>query len=208
MSEKKYDFPTTFTIDLPEWAKEEISKLPECIVGEEQQMAVVNKFARLNFEHNTGGPFASGVFEVETGKVVMVAVNRVVPHLCSSAHAEVVTLSLAQQRLKTHDLGHSSLPRHSLVVNWLPCAMCFGSVVWSGIRRLVVAGDGPELEEITGFDEGPRHPEWKKQLQIRNIDFEVGVGREDAIQVFKDFAKSGNQVYNGRDGDGAKSSFD
>ena len=48
--------------------------------------------------------------------------------------------TIKTKRLKTHDLGDPSLPAHSLVVNWLPCAMCFGSVVWSGIRRLVVAG--------------------------------------------------------------------
>ena len=31
-----------------------MKNMPENIVGEEAQMAVVNKFARLNFENNTG----------------------------------------------------------------------------------------------------------------------------------------------------------
>ena len=30
-------------------------------------------------------------------------------------------------------------------------------------------GSGPELEAITGFDEGPVHPDWKHELQKRGI---------------------------------------
>ena len=70
-------------------------------------MATVIEFSRQNVQHQTGGPFAAGVFEKETGKVVVVGVNRVMPTNVSSAHAEIVTLSLAQTILGTHDLGGS-----------------------------------------------------------------------------------------------------
>ena len=82
-----------------------------------------------------------------------------------TAHAEIMALSVAQQRLGTFDLGGPGLPAHQLVVNWRPCAMCYGAVPWSGVRQLVVAGDGPELEQITGFDEGPCHPDWLRELE-------------------------------------------
>ena len=49
-------------------------------------------------------------------------------------------------------------PTHELVVNWRPCVQCYGATLWSGVRRLVIAGSGPELEELTSFDEGPMHP--------------------------------------------------
>jgi len=62
-----------------------------------------------------------------------------------------MTLSLAQKILGTYDLGGPGLPVYQLVVNWLPCAMCFGATCWSGVRSLVIAGSGSELEEITGF---------------------------------------------------------
>ncbi|MCB0173786.1 MAG: nucleoside deaminase [Anaerolineae bacterium] len=163
-------------------------------------MAEVIKFSRLNVQHQTGGPFAAGVFECDTGKLVVIGVNRVVPHTCSSAHAEVVALSLAQRLLNTFDLGGPGLPTHQLVVNWRPCAMCYGATIWSGVQRVVIAGGGPELEDITGFDEGPIHPNWRQELQVRGIDLVEDVLNAEAIQVFHEFAASNQLVYNGRSG--------
>jgi tRNA(Arg) A34 adenosine deaminase TadA len=117
---------------------------------------------------------------------------------CSSAHAEIVALSLAQRILGTFDLGGPGLPAHQLVVNWRPCAMCYGAVPWSGVRSLVVAGDGPELEAITGFDEGPVHPNWRVELEQRGIAVTTDVLREEALAVCREFASSQQLVYNGR----------
>jgi tRNA(Arg) A34 adenosine deaminase TadA len=190
-----------FSITLPEWAENELKKMPDVLPTLEERMEAVIRFSRLNFEHETGGPFAAGVFERDTGKVVIIGVNRVVPSNCSSAHAEVVTLSLAQKILGTFDLGAAGMPAYQLVVNWRPCAMCFGAVPWSGVRSLVVAGSGPELEEITGFDEGPIHPDWKTELEKRGISVIDGLLTEKAIEVFHAFAASGALVYNGRSSD-------
>jgi len=130
----------------------------------------------------------------------VIGVNRVVAHNCSSAHAEVMTLSIAQKLLGTYDLGGPGMPVHQLVVNWLPCAMCFGATCWSGIRSLVIAGSGPELEQITGFDEGPIHPQWEQELAKRGIELINNVLTEQAVAVYRDFAASGALVYNGRQG--------
>jgi tRNA(Arg) A34 adenosine deaminase TadA len=166
-------------------------------------MAAVIRFSRLNFEHGTGGPFAAGVFERNSGKLLVIGVNRVMASNCSSAHAEVMALSLAQKLLGTYDLGGPDLSAHQLVVNWRPCAMCFGAVLWSGVRSLVIAGSGPELEEITGFDEGPVHPDWEAELAKRGIALVDNVLTEEALQVYRDFAASGNIVYNSRQGESA-----
>ncbi len=190
-----------FSISLPEWAQKELSQLPERIETVEERMQHVIRFSRLNFEHNTGGPFAAGVFEEETGKLVVIGVNRVVPMSCSSAHAEVVALSLAQKMLKTFDLGSTEMPRHQLVVNWRPCAMCYGAVIWSGVRSLIIAGSTSELEEITGFDEGPIHPQWQTELEKRGVVLTDGLLKKEACEVFRAFRASGNLVYNGRGGD-------
>ena len=200
-------FGDAIAVSLPYWWVEETSKIPEFVPSIDAQMSLVNQFARLNMEHNTGGPFAAAVFERDSGRFVTMGLNRVVECACSSAHAEVVALSHAQKILKTYDLGAQSLPAHQLVVNWLPCAMCFGAVVWSGVRHLVIAGSGPELEDITGFDEGPRHPDWRKELERRKISVDEGRGREEAICVFRDFAKSRRLVYNGRNGDNVSKSY-
>jgi len=189
---------TGFSLDLPDWAVAELNQLPLYFPSNEERMAAVIKFSRLNFERQTGGPFAAGIFERDTGKLIVIGVNRVVPFNCSSAHAEVMAISLAQRRLGVYDLGAPGLPTHQLVVNWRPCAMCFGAVLWSGVRSLVIAGDGPELETITGFDEGPVHPEWRKELAGRGIELAGDVLREEAIVVYQAFADSQTFVYNAR----------
>ncbi len=190
-----------FTLSLPDWALEELQKLPPTLPTLEERMAAVVRFSRLNFENGTGGPFAAGVFERESGKPVVIGVNRVVPSNCSSAHAEVMTLSLAQKILGTYDLGAAGMPDYQLVVNWRPCVMCYGAVLWSGVRSLVIAGSGPELEEITGFDEGPIHPHWDDELTKRGIELVQNVLHDEAVEVYRDFAASGALVYNGRQGD-------
>ena len=128
----------------------------------------------------------------------MIGVNRVLPFHCSSAHAEVMAISLAQKLLGVYDLGAEGLPDHQMVVNWRPCTMCFGAVLWSGVRSLIIAGDGPELEEITGFDEGPIHPEWRSELSKRGIELVEDVLRTKAIDAYREFSTSREFVYNAR----------
>jgi tRNA(Arg) A34 adenosine deaminase TadA len=190
--------PSHFELNLPTWLGEFANVT--ALASLEERMRFVVRAARRNFEEDTGGPFAAGVFEEASGRLVALGVNRVVPTNCSSAHAEVMALSLAQRRLATFDLGASGLPAHQLVVNWRPCAMCFGAIPWSGIRSLVIAGGGPEIEELTGFDEGPIHPNWSAELERRGIVVTDGILRDEAWQVFVDFAKSGRLVYNARKG--------
>jgi tRNA(Arg) A34 adenosine deaminase TadA len=155
----------------------------------------------MNVEHETGGPFAAGVFERDSGKRIVIGVNRVVASGCSSAHAEVMALSLAQKQLGSYDLGGPNMPVYQLVVNWRPCVMCFGAMLWSGVKSLVIAGSGPELEEITGFDEGPIHPDWEHELARRGIALTNNVLRDNAIAAYKDFVARGSLVYNSRQGD-------
>lgn len=192
---------THFDLSLPGWAVTALNDLPEHMPTLEERMAAVIDFSRRNFMNETGGPFAAGVFERDSGKLLVIGVNRVVPSSCSSAHAEIMALSLAQRLLGTFDLGGPGLPAHQLVVNWRPCAMCYGAVLWSGVRSLVIAGEGPELEEITGFDEGPIHPEWRGELGRRGIEVISDVLRDEALAAYREFAAAGQLVYNGRLGE-------
>ena len=83
-----------FCLHLPAWAWEEMAALPSHLPSLEERMAAVIRFARLNTKHASGGPFAAGVFERDSGKVIVLAVNRVMPLTCSCAHAEVMAISL------------------------------------------------------------------------------------------------------------------
>ena len=190
----------TISINLPGWVTEELSSKPETYPTIEDRMRLIIELSQRNIDHETGGPFAAGVFEEETGKLVSIGVNRVMPLNCSSAHAEIVALSMAQRKLGTFDLGGPGLPSHQLVVNWRPCLMCYGAVIWSGVRSLVIAGSGPELESITGFDEGPFSDNWVEELEKRGISVVDGVLTEEAMKVFHSFKEKGMFVYNSRHG--------
>ena len=115
-----------------------------------------------------------------------------------------MAISLAQQLLGVYDLGGPGLPAHQLVVNWRPCAMCYGAVLWSGVRSLVIAGDGPELEAITGFDEGPVHPDWRGELAKRGIELVEDVLRAAALADYRAYAASRQFVYNARLGEAGR----
>lgn len=193
-------WPTDITLTVPGWLQTELAELPSHLPDLESRMAAVLRFSQVNFERNTGGPFAAGVFERDSGKLIVIGVNRVMANNCSSAHAEVMALSLAQKILNTYDLGGSNLPAHQLVVNWRPCAMCYGAVIWSGVRSLVIAGSGPECEQLTGFDEGPVRDDWDEQLRQRGIEVTDNVLHAEACRVFKAFGESDRVVYNARQG--------
>lgn len=195
------DLPRRFGAELPAWVSGELAGLPETLATDEDRMRVVHALAARNYLEGSGGPFAALVLERGTGRLISAGVNVVLASGLSSAHAEVVALSLAQTRLGDWNLGASGGERE-LVVNWRPCAMCYGAVIWSGVRHLVVAGDGPELERLTGFDEGPVRDDWAEQLVQRGITVTEGVLRDEALAVFAAYgeyaANTGAVVYNAR----------
>ncbi|MFN8611253.1 MAG: nucleoside deaminase [Vulcanimicrobiota bacterium] len=192
--------PQRIVVEMPAWIEQELSRRPSIYPNLSDRIKLTVEFSRLNVEHDTGGPFAAAVFEEATGKLVSVGVNRVVPTSVSSAHAEFTALALAQQKLGTFDLGGAGLPAHQLVVNWRPCTMCFGAVIWSGVRSLALAGSGVAVEEITGFDEGPMMDNWIEELNRRGIEVQDNLDREAALEVFRYFRDSAKIVYNARRG--------
>lgn len=194
----------SFEVSLPQWAVDENRLLPDFIPDVEQRMREVIRFAELNFDKKTGGPFAAGIFEKNSGKVVGIGVNRVVPSNNSSAHAEIVAISLAQTKFATFDLGGPGMPDFQIVVNGRPCAMCCGALPWSGVRSLVIGASGERIESLTGFDEGAVHPNWQQELEARGIEVIENVLAKDAEVVFQRFRDSDEPVYNGRSGDELK----
>ncbi|WP_220187353.1 nucleoside deaminase [Pseudonocardia pini] len=190
----------SFTITLPAWVAGELPAGP--LPTDADRMALVHRLAARNPAEGSGGPFAALVVESATGRLVSAGVNTVLAAGLSVGHAEVVALALAQTRLGSWDLGADGLPAHELVVNWRPCVQCYGAVLWSGVRRLVVAGDGPELEELTGFDEGPMREDWAPQFEARGIAVTVGVLRQEAVGVFAEYGRAAAAgeytVYNAR----------
>ncbi|UOE43289.1 nucleoside deaminase [Agromyces larvae] len=189
---------TAFSAPLPGWlVADPHAYAARELATPEQRTDLVNELADRNWRAGNGGPFAAIVVDPATGELVSIGVNVVLSTGLSSVHAEVMALSLAQTRLGRWDLGDGA--DLELVVNWRPCVMCYGATMWSGVRGLTIAGDGPECEELTGFDEGPMHPDWIEQFERRGIRVTIGPRRDEAVDVFRAFGASDAVVYNARD---------
>ncbi|MDO8932870.1 MAG: hypothetical protein Q7U97_10785, partial [Rhodocyclaceae bacterium] len=113
-----------FLFELPDFIVR-ANGVPRVLAAPEARMGFVLELARDNVAAG-GGPFAAAVFEQESGRLLAAGANRVVANHCSSAHAEIVALSLAQARLGNHDLGAAGLPACELVTSAEPCLMCLG----------------------------------------------------------------------------------
>jgi tRNA(Arg) A34 adenosine deaminase TadA len=191
---------TEFTLSLPPWLTELMPGLPLTLATLEDRMALVNSLADRNYREGNGGPFAAIVVDAVTGELVSVGVNVVLSSGVAGAHAEIMALGLAQRQVGSWDLGADPARPLELVVNWRPCVMCYGATMWSGVRRLVVAGSGSELEALTGFDEGPMREDWADQFEARGITVVQDVGRDEALRVFREYGEADVLVYNARGG--------
>lgn len=192
-----------FGAELPAWVDDELEAARPGLGSDEARMRLLNRLAERNVAEGSGGPFAALAVHSGSGEVVAAGVNLVLASGLSSMHAEVVTISVTQARLGTWDLGALEDPLE-LWVNWRPCAMCYGATLWSGVRGLVIAGDGPELEALTGFDEGPMREDWAAQLEARGVAVRIGVLTDEAVAVFERYgADPDKTVYNARTAGGA-----
>ncbi len=184
---------------LPAWVDDDLAARDPVFCEPEERMRLAIELADRNVAEGTGGPFGAAVFEQESGSLVSVGVNLVIPSLCSLAHAEMVAIAVAQQRLGTYDLGGSGLPRHELVTSCEPCAMCFGAIPWSGIRR-VACGATDEDARAIDFDEGPKLKSWVRELEARGISVVTELCRDEARSVLQRYHARGGQIYNSREG--------
>jgi len=191
------ELATAFDATLPEWLIADLDGLPRILRTDEERMRLVNDLADRNWRAGNGGPFAAIVVDDVTGDLVSVGVNVVLSSGLTAAHAEVTALSLAQRAVGRWDLGADGA-QLALVVNWRPCVQCYGATMWSGVRALVLAGEGPLLEELTGFDEGPVVDDWAEQFERRGIRVDIGVGFDEAVAVYRAYGASDSVVYNAR----------
>jgi tRNA(Arg) A34 adenosine deaminase TadA len=185
---------------LPGWVEEFLAK-PETVYADvEERMRLVIELSWLNVDHDTGGPFGAGIFDLSTNRLVAPGVNLVTTANLSTAHAEMVAIMVAQRVVGYFDLGGARQPPYELVASTEPCAQCFGATPWSGVRRLVCGARDEDARAI-GFDEGPKLPDWAEALEERGISVVKDTCRDEAAAVLRHYAESGGVIYNAREGD-------
>ncbi len=98
-----------------------------------------------------GGPFGALVAEQLSGRdrwrVVAEGINRVVPNLDPTAHAEVVALRAAAQALGRFDLAGTVL-----LTSCEPCPMCLAAGLWARVDAMWFAATRDDAA-AAGFDD-------------------------------------------------------
>ena len=191
-------FPT-IEIALPKWIEKVLPDENKIYPRLEDRMDLVVDLARRNMDAGTGGPFGAGIFDMRSGRLIAPGVNLVMSANYSVAHAEIVAMMIAQNRVGSYDLGGDGLPPMELVASTEPCAMCLGALVWSGVRRLACGARDADARAV-GFDEGPKPNDWIGALKARGIAVLRDVERTSSIQVLGDYAARGGVIYNPRQG--------
>lgn len=152
------------------------------------------ELARRNVLEGTGGPFGAAVFESESGTLVSIGVNRVIPQTCAVLHAEIVALMAASRRLGSHTLRVPGGPSYDLATSCEPCAMCLGSLLWFGVARVLCSATREDAED-PGFDEGPVFTESYAYLERRGIVFVRELLRDEGRSVLRDYGESRGPIY-------------
>lgn len=184
--------PLSLELRLPPWVPDFLAASPAVFPARDERVALVLDLAREHVERGTGGPFAAAVYARETGRLVSVGLNLVVPSRVAVAHAEIVAYALAGTALGHFDLG--AVEPVEIVASTEPCAMCLGATVWSGVRALVCCARDEDARAV-GFDEGDKPADWVALLARRGIDVEVDVERAAAVALLHRYIELGGEIY-------------
>lgn len=190
---------TQLQFTLPDWLSARVATVGP-LASDAARMQLTIDLARENVLRGSGGPFGATIFEQDSGRLVSVGVNRVVPENNCTLHAEMIAFMLAQQQLGRYTLNAPDLPAHTLYTSCSPCAMCLGASLWSGVTRIVIAARREDAGEI-GFEEGPVFAASHAYLQQRGIVIEHDVLREDGRAVLRLYSEQGGLRYNGQSAD-------
>jgi len=175
-------------LTLPVWVNDAVDER-RVYASDEDKVGLAIALSAGNVERGTGGPFGAVVFNGE-GRVVAAGVNRVVPHHCSVAHAEIMAYMSAQQRLQRFRLNEGG-GRYILATSAQPCCQCYGATVWAGVDELLIGARSTDVEELTEFDEGPLPADWMGELERRGIAVRTDILRNDARKVLAAYGQEG-----------------
>ena len=140
--------------------------------------------AEQGMNKKAGGPF--GAVIVKDGEIIAEGFNQVTSTNDPTAHAEVVAIRRACERLKVFQLKGCVI-----YTSCEPCPMCLGAIYWARPDRVFFACDRKDAAAIN-FDDQLIYEEIEKVPSERKIRFS-GILREEALPVFEKW-KNNNQV--------------
>lgn len=123
-----------------------------------------------------GGPF--GAVIVKDGEIIAKAHNMVTSINDPTAHAEIVAIRQACQKLKTFKLNGCQL-----YTSCEPCPMCLGAIYWSRVDRVYYANTKADAADID-FDDQFIYEELDLPISDRRLPI-IQILRDEALQAFK-----------------------
>jgi guanine deaminase len=112
----------------------------------------MNRWMQIAYDEATkgmleddGGPF--GAVIVQNDKIIAKAHNKVISSKDPTAHAEIIAIREASQKLDSFNLSGCIL-----YTTCMPCPMCLGAIMWARINK-VYYGTTEEDAAKSGFDD-------------------------------------------------------
>ena len=184
-------------LTLPAWVHDAVDA-SRAYPSDADKVALAIDLSRRNVDAGSGGPFGAAVFGADD-RIIAVGVNRVVPHACSVAHAEMMAYMLAQARTQRKrlnlDEADNPVGPVTLATSAQPCCQCYGATVWAGIDRLLIGARSEDVEALTEFDEGPLPADWIGALNARGIEVVRDIERDAACAVLRAYGEGGGARY-------------
>jgi guanine deaminase len=125
-----------------------------------------------NVEKKGGGPF--GAVIVKSGEVFAEGANKVTINMDPTAHAEIVCIRNACEKL-----GSFNLSGYDMYTSCFPCPMCYGAIKWARIDNIYYANTKEDAANI-GFSDLDIY-----QSIIENNQNLIKIDNTDAIKAFK-----------------------
>lgn len=129
----------------------------------EKFMEEAIRLAWLNMESGKGGPF--GCVVVKNGEIIASAYNEVIMNNDPTAHAEIVAIRRACEKLNSYQLDGCEI-----YSSCEPCPMCLGAIYWSRPDK-VYFGATREDAAKAGFDDHHIYQEVSLPIPERVIPF-------------------------------------
>ncbi len=145
------------------------------------------ELSEKGMDSQAGGPF--GAVIVKNDEIIAEGFNQVTSSNDPTAHAEVVAIRRACEKLNTFQLDDCII-----YTSCEPCPMCLGAIYWARPKAVYYACTKEDAAEI-GFDDNFIYDELDKNIENRAIKF-INLGREEGRKVFKKWeAKEGRIDY-------------
>jgi len=148
-------------------------------------MARAIQLSLENIQAGRGGPFAAVV--VKDGKIIAEGANCVTSTNDPTAHAEVVAIREACEKL-----GHFELIDCEIYTSCEPCPMCLGAIYWARPARVYFAGTAADAS-AAGFDDSFIYREIEEPHERRKIPM-IPLMREEALEVFRAWEKKRDKI--------------